>query len=138
MRVTSEYSARSEAGVSLIEIMIALTLLTTVLVALGGLMFQAARHTRQSAAVAYRSAASTSAAAWVHALPWDSIGGAVGCATDSIGPLSYNRCVTVQNVSAKLRRVTVTITPTGPLIAAPDTVVISRVRPRPRSSLKAN
>ena len=102
MRDTYAYSARSEAGVSLIEIMIALTLLTTVLVALGGLMFQAARHTRQSAAVAYRSAASTSAAAWVQALPWDSIAGAVGCTSDSSGALAYDRCVSVQNVSTKL------------------------------------
>jgi len=118
--------------------MIALTILSTVLIALGGLMFQAARHTRQSAAVAYRSAASTSAAAWIQGLPWDSVDTAVGCASDSAGPLSYNRCVTVQNVSAKLKRVTVTITPTGPLIAAPDTVVISRVRPRPLSTLRIN
>jgi hypothetical protein len=106
--------------------MIALTLLTTVLVALGGLMFQAARHTRQSAAVAYRSAA------------WDSIAGAVGCSSDSSGALAYDRCVTVQNVSAKLKRVTITITPTGTLTAAPDTIVISRVRPRPLSTLRSN
>jgi hypothetical protein len=118
--------------------MIALTLLTTVLVALGGLMFQAARHTRQSAAVAYRSAASTTAAAWVQALPWDSIAGAVGCSSDSSGALAYDRCVTVQNVSAKLKRVTITITPTGTLTAAPDTIVISRVRPRPLSTLRSN
>jgi hypothetical protein len=118
--------------------MIALTLLTTVLVALGGLMFQAARHTRQSAAVAYRSAASTSAAAWAQALPWDSLDSAVGCVADSSGPLAYNRCATIQNVSAKLKRVTVTITATGTLIAAPDTIIISRIRPRPLSSLRTN
>ncbi len=138
MRDTFVFSVRREAGVSLIEIMIALTILSTVLIALGGLMFQAARHTRQSAAVAYRSAATTSAAAWIHGLPWDSLGTAVGCAAESSGPLNYNRCVTVQDVSPKLKRVTVSITPTGPLIAAPDTVVINRVRPRPLSVLRAN
>ena len=138
MRDTSACSVRSEAGVSLIEIMIALTILATVLIALGGLMFQAARHTRVSAAVAYRSAAGTSAAGWVQGLPWDSLSGAIGCTSDSVGPLAYDRCVTVQNVSAKLRRVTVTITPTGGLIAAPDTVIISRVRPRALSALRAN
>lgn len=118
--------------------MIALTILATVLIALGGLMFQAARHTRQSAAVAYRSAAGTSAAGWIQGLPWDSLSSVVGCTSDSVGPLTYDRCVTVQNVSAKLKRVTVTITPTGALIAAPDTVSISRVRPRALSALRAN
>ena len=138
MRDTSAYSPRSEAGVSLIEIMIALTILATVLIALGGLMFQAARHTRLSAAVAYRSAAGNSAAGWVQGLPWDSLSGAVGCTSDSVGPMAYDRCVTVQTISGKLKRVTVTITPTGALLAAPDTVTISRVRPPPLSALRAN
>jgi prepilin-type N-terminal cleavage/methylation domain-containing protein len=138
VRGTCAYSTLDEKGVSLIEIIIALSILATVLIALGGLMFQAARHTRQSAAVAYRSAASTSAAAWIQGLPWDSLGGAVGCTADSTGPFSYDRCVTVQTVSAKLKRVTVAIVATGVLIVAPDTLVISRSRPRPRSPLRAN
>ncbi|KPJ94175.1 MAG: hypothetical protein AMS18_04260 [Gemmatimonas sp. SG8_17] len=138
MRGTCAYSTLDDKGVSLIEIMIALSILATVLIALGGLMFQAARHTRQSAAVAYRSAASTSAAAWIQGLPWDSLGGAVGCTADSTGPFNYDRCVTVQTVSAKLKRVTVSIVSTGVLIVAPDTLIISRSRPRPRSPLRAN
>ena len=36
----------NEKGVSLIEIMIALTMLSIVLLALGALMFEVARHTR--------------------------------------------------------------------------------------------
>ncbi|MFQ6047331.1 MAG: hypothetical protein ACE5PT_13415 [Gemmatimonadales bacterium] len=120
---------------SLVEIVVALTILSTVLVALGGLMFQAAQHTRRSAAVAYRSAALTSSSAWVQGLPWDSIPGAAGCVTDSVGLLEYSRCVTVSNLSSTLRRITVAISPTGNLLVRPESVVIERNKPRKPSPL---
>lgn len=128
----------NEAGVSLIEIMLAMSILATVLVGLGGLMFQIARHTRQSAAIAYRSAASTSGATLIRGLPWDDISGAVGCTTDTTGLLTYDRCVTFVDLSSTLRRVTVVITPTGQLVVPPDTVVIDRTKPRLPSTLKVN
>lgn len=126
---------RARAGVSLVEVLVALSLLSTVLVALGGLMFQAGRHTRQSAAAAYRSAASTGAAAWAQAMPWDSIDTAVGCVSDTIGQFPYSRCTTVATVSSNLKRLTMAITPTGPLTARPDTVIVTRNKPRSRSPL---
>lgn len=128
-------SAGPEAGVSLIEIMLALSILSTVLVALGGLMFQAAQYTRLSAAVAYRGAASEQSAAWIQNLPWDSLATAVGCSTDTSGQLAYTRCVTLQDLSQQLKRMTVSITPSGNLPLEPDTVVIDRNRPRQRSTL---
>ncbi len=118
--------------------MIALSILATVLVALGGLMFQIARHTRQSAAAGYRAAAVTSAAAWAHGTPWDSIDNGIGCESDTIGQFPYTRCVTVQDVSLRLKRVTVSITPTGPVVIPPETVVVDRNKPRLRSTLNSN
>ena len=128
----------SEAGISLIEIMIALSILAVVLTSLGGLMFQMARHTRQSAAVAYRSAAATSAATWIQGLPWDSIDGAVGCTADTSGLLTYDRCTSVDDVSSTLKRVTVAISSTGPLVVLPDSVVVERTKPRLPSTLRVN
>ncbi len=128
----------SEAGISLIEIMIALSILAVVLISLGGLMFQMARHTRQSAAVAYRSAAATSAATWIQGLPWDSIDGAVGCTADTSGLLTYDRCMSVYNVSATLKRATVAISPTGQLVVQPDSIVVERSKPRLPSTLRVN
>jgi Tfp pilus assembly protein PilV len=127
---------RSEAGASLIEIVMALGILATVLMALGGLMFQVARHTQRSAAVAYRSAAAGNAATWVQGLPWDSLDSAVGCTTDSTGPMPYTQCVANSDLSANLKRVTVVISPTGVVAALPDTVVIDRNKPRPASPLR--
>lgn len=125
----------TERGVSLIEILIALTILSTVLAALGGLMFQAARHTHLSAAVAYRGAAAEQAAAWIQNLPWDSLATAVGCTTRTAGQLVYSRCVSVADLSPQLKRVTIAITPESGPVMKPDTVVVDRNRPRTRSTL---
>lgn len=127
---------RDEAGASLIEIIMALGILSIVLIALGGLMFQVARHTQRSAVVAHRSAAAGNAATWIQGLPWDSLGTAVGCTTDSTGPMTYTQCVANSDLSTNLKRVTVVIAPMGAIAALPDTVVIDRNRPRPASPLR--
>lgn len=129
-------AARGEAGASLIEIVMALGILAVVLIALGGLMFQVARHTQKSAAVAHRSAAAGNAATWIQGLPWDSLGTAVGCTTDTTGPMTYTQCVANSDLSTNLKRVTVVISPTGVMVALPDTVVIDRNKPRPASPLR--
>ncbi len=115
--------------------MLALTILATALLTMGGLMFQVSRHTRESAIVGYRSAAATSAAAWVQALPWDSLNAAASCQSDSIGQFFYDRCLTVADLSSKLKRATVAIQPTGALTARPDTIIVDRNKPRLLSPL---
>jgi len=120
-----------ERGVSLIEIMMALAILSVVLLALGGLMFQVARHTRLSTAVSYRSVALESATSWVQALPWDSLPVSIGC-TDSLtaGAFMYTRCVELVSTSPTSRLARVIISPTGALQAPPDTVTVERTKAR--------
>jgi hypothetical protein len=114
--------------------MIALSLLSVVLLALGGLMFEVARHTRQSTAVAYRSAALESSSSWVQGLPWDSLPGAVGC-TDSIttGVFQYTRCVELVATTPHSRLARIIISPSGALFARPDTVTVERTKSRSQS-----
>ncbi|GIW51944.1 MAG: hypothetical protein KatS3mg081_1299 [Gemmatimonadales bacterium] len=123
----------SEAGVTLVEVIVALGILSVVLIALAGLMFDVSLGTRRSAALSYRSAAAQMAQAWIAALPWDSLSSAVGCTSDSTGQLVYSRCVTVQDLSSDQKRVTIVITPTGALTAPPDTIVVDRAKPLPLS-----
>jgi len=123
---------------SLIEVLVALGILSAVLIALGGLMFQVARHTRRSAAVGYRSAALTNAAAWARGLAWDSINGSVGCGTDSSGLLAYTRCTTVQSLTPRAREISIVINPTGQLVVSPETVVVYRTKPRVASPFNVN
>ena len=129
---------RSERGVSLMEVMFALAILSAVLIALGSLMFQVAQHTADSAAVGYRSAAVTSAASWAERLPWDSIDGAIGCQSDTTGQLVYVRCLSVQSVSAGHKSITIVVSPTGRLVAAPDTITVERRRTLSLSPFKVN
>ena len=72
-------------GISLIEIMVALTILSTVLVALGGLMFQVGQQTRTSARETYQAAAMQQGAAYVGSLSWTELDGAAGCTSDTTG-----------------------------------------------------
>jgi hypothetical protein len=95
-------------------------------------MYQVSYQTRGSAARSYLSAARQSAETRVEGTPWDSLASLafIGCATDTLGQLIYNRCTTVAD-SAKLRRIDVVLTPIGNLRAPPETVVVYRVRPAP-------
>ena len=121
-------------GLSLVEVVVAITILSVVVMALGALMFQVARHTRASAGVAYRAAATESAASWMHGLPWDSIPGAVGC-TDSLttGLFEYTRCVDLLTNTPRYRRARITISPTGTLRPSPDTISVERTKTRTSS-----
>ncbi|MFQ5703264.1 MAG: prepilin-type N-terminal cleavage/methylation domain-containing protein [Gemmatimonadales bacterium] len=129
----------SAKGVSLIEVMLALSILSVVLLAMDGLMFQVARYTRQAAAISYRSAAMESAAAWVHGLPWDSIPSSVGC-TDSLytGSLQYTRCLELVTDTPRYRMTRVIVSPTGALQSSADTVSVERTKTRSPSPFSLN
>jgi prepilin-type N-terminal cleavage/methylation domain-containing protein len=122
-------------GVSLVEVMVALAILSSVLVALGGLMFQVGRQTRISARETYQAAAMQQEAAHIEALPWSEIDGAAGCTTDSTGLLEYRQCVAVTS-SANSKQVTVIVAPSGAFAGAPDTITVYRHRPRAVSLLR--
>jgi hypothetical protein len=121
---------QSQSGLSLIEVLVSLGILSAVLIALGGLMFQVARHTRQSAVTGYRSAAVTSAVSWASGLKWDSIDAAIGCTSDSSGLMAYTRCLTVTNPTSRTKEITVVVSPIGALVARPETVMVHRSKAR--------
>ena len=123
-------------GFSLIEVVIALSILSVVIMGLSGLMFQVAHHTRNSAKALYRTAAVQKGAAHIAALPWDQIDGAAGCTADSSGQMAYNRCISVNDSTLWIKRVTLVIAPTGVLTAPPETLLIYRNRGRTPSPLR--
>jgi len=117
------------------EIVVALGILSVVLVALGGLMYQVSYQTRRSTALSFLAGAAQSAQARVEGLAWDSLAGAIGCVADSMGQLHYTRCMTVTVVTPKLTRVQVVLQPTGNLLAPPETLTVDRTRPQLPSTL---
>ena len=125
-------------GITLIEVIVALSILSIVLIALGGLMFQVGRQTRLSAATTYRTAAVQRAASWLEGLSWDSSASRIigGCTSDSSGLMAYDRCTTVVDSTARLRKVTVVVVPTGIFTALPETLIVYRNRARSASPLQ--
>jgi Tfp pilus assembly protein PilV len=127
----SAQPARGEAGVTLMEIVVALFILSVVLVSLGGLMYQVGAQTQRATALGYLSAAAQRAQTRIEGMPWDSLGSANqwGCVADSTGQLRYSRCTTVRGHPI-FDTVQVVLTPTGALTAPPETVTVYRARPR--------
>ncbi len=122
-------------GISLIEIMVALTILSSVLVALGGLMFQVGQQTRTSARETYQAAAMQQGAAYVSSLSWTEIDGAAGCTSDTTGLMEYNQCISVSG-SSNDKLITLIVTPTGVFAGTPDTLTMYRHKPRGISLLR--
>ena len=130
----------SERGVGLVEIMLALTILSLTMMSLGALMFQVARGTRQAAQVAYRSAAIQTAGGWAQTVPWDSIPTRTGWSgKDTIGQLIYQRYMTYAD-STKYRILTVIIRPDTATASSsrirPETVTVVRAKPLRAAPLK--
>jgi len=123
----------NERGVSLIEIMVAMTILSVVLIGLGKLMYHAAQQTQESAVATFSTAAGQRAASYMNGIAWDSISGAAGCTSDSSGQMTYTQCISVTAPSTRTKAITVVITPTGNLTTDPDTIQIFRQRPRAAS-----
>lgn len=124
---------------TLIEVMLALAILSVVLMGLGGLMFQAARHTRQSAAATYRGSALASAESWSRGLPWDNLPGSVGCVDSlTVGQMLYTRCADLVTDTPRFRQLRIVIAPIGALVAVPDTVMVDRSRFIPPSPFNVN
>ena len=122
-------------GISLIEIMVALTILSSVLVALGGLMFQVGQQTRTSARQTYQAAAMQQGAAYVSSLSWTEIDGAAGCTSDTTGLMEYNRCISVAGAGND-KLITIIVTPTGVFAGTPDTLTVYRHNARGVSLLR--
>lgn len=127
--------ARGERGVSLIEVMVALSILSTVLLSLTGLMWQMGRHSRTSGAVTQRTAALESASSQALSLSWDSLPQIVGCQADTTAQLAYTLCFEVQTLTTQLREVRVIVSPTNPATLLADTITVHRTKPRRLSPL---
>lgn len=122
----------------MIEVMLALTLLSVVLMSLGGLMYQMARRTHVSGLIALRSAAQVNAAAWGQAVPWDSIPNQVGwTSADSIGQLVFRRWMTY-TTDGTWRTMTIVINPEGrgAMLVQPETLTVTRAKPISTAPLK--
>ena len=119
---------QSEAGFSLVELLVAITLLSLVLVSVAQLNVALARRFYALSGGAARSAVVAQQVNQFTAMPFDSLKSKAGTITVNKPPLPYTRKVTVDSLSPKLRRVTIVITPLDSVFA-PDTRVLQRSKP---------
>ena len=122
-----QLDARRE-GISLVEILVAMTLVSAILIPIAGLTALGANMSVRNAGASYRQGVLAQEANRLSTLPFASLPGAVGCTTVATGTFPHTRCVTVTNVSSTLRRVQVVVTPAQPGVR-PDTARFERANP---------
>jgi type II secretory pathway pseudopilin PulG len=122
-------------GISLLEVVVALGILSVVLLSLTGIMWQMGRQSRVSGVASARTAVLESWASLAQAARWDSLDALVGCAADTTAALAYTRCYEVSTLSPGLRQVRVIIAPAADAVLAPETLLVQRTRPRQPSPL---
>ncbi len=124
-------ASNRERGFTLIEIMVAMTLLSITLVSLAAWTYHVARRSVNSAAVAYRTAALTEQVGRLTVLPFanlDAEDTGVDCPQITDPPFPHTRCITVTMVSATVRDVLVVITPDNTQFR-PESLLFERTRP---------
>jgi Tfp pilus assembly protein PilV len=121
---------RARFGVSIIEIVVALTLFGTVAIAMGGLSLVVARRAEANDVFTKRTALLQQQMNWLQAMPYDSVVKKEGTVEVTDGPFPHTRDVTISQAGTRTR-VTVRITPTR---APENTETISFDRARPTTS----
>lgn len=123
-------SSRTQAptrGFTLVEIMVALTVLSIAILPISGLVYQLARRSVASSQAQHVGGVVTAELGRLSVVEYDVLPAAAGCVVISSPPFPHERCITVVDVSARLRRVTLIVTPSVPL-SRPDTLVFDRGR----------
>jgi prepilin-type N-terminal cleavage/methylation domain-containing protein len=114
--------SRPTGGFTLVEILISMTILSIGSLAMGSMLFRAAHQATLTATTAHQSAAMGSAVGRLDVLPFDQLPAAgTSCVTVTAPEFPHTVCTTVLNESAKIKLVTVVITPTGNALLHPVT-----------------
>lgn len=117
----------SRPGVSLVETLVAITLMAVVLSGLGGMAFTASRQTVTLSATNLRQGMLTQEVNRLTAWPFDDLPATAGCVTVTTGTFPHQRCTTVTTVNSTRRVVRIIVTPTQAGIR-PDSMTFERTR----------
>jgi prepilin-type N-terminal cleavage/methylation domain-containing protein len=122
---TSSAPASNTAGFTLIEVMVSMTLLSVASLALGSLLFRASRQAGAASTAVHQTAMISGEVSRLDAMPFDLLASGTTCVTIT-DPFPGVRCTTVNNVSPKLKQVTVVVTPSGNPLLRPITTSFTR------------
>ena len=134
-RRTPKIMSRGRRGSTLVEIMIAMTVMVVAVTGLAGMTVHAGRRAATLTAAGGRTAVQTEVVEQLMVLPYNSLPSKVGCTTATSQPFPHRRCVSVTDVSFRQRRVAVVFTPSSRLLKA-DSVVFERAKGVSNSPLR--
>jgi prepilin-type N-terminal cleavage/methylation domain-containing protein len=118
----------SRRGVSLVEVVVALTILAVGLLGLAGLTARASRHASTVGNTSLLSNTVIQQVNRLSVLPYDSLALGTTCKDMSVNGFDYERCVRVDSLQQRLKQITLTITPDNSAIR-PVTEVFQRSKP---------
>jgi prepilin-type N-terminal cleavage/methylation domain-containing protein len=112
-------------GFTLVEVMVSMTLLSVASLSLGTLLFRAARLANATSVGSYQTAMLSGEVNRLSAQPFDLLVVGTTCVAIT-DPFPGARCTTINNVSAKVKQVTVVVTPSGNPLLFPVTTSFTR------------
>jgi prepilin-type N-terminal cleavage/methylation domain-containing protein len=118
--------ATSKAGgFTLVEVLVSLTLLSVASVALGSMLFRVTRHAGAASTGSYQTAMISGEISRLGATPYDLLAPGTTCVSVT-QPFPGTRCTTINNISPKVKEVTVVVTPSGNPLLQPITSTFTR------------
>ena len=127
-------NAALRRGITLIEVVVALTIFAMVTAGIAGFTTQVAKGSRVNGLVAVRSAALAAQVNRLDALAYDSLPSRAGCTSVAGGYLPRTECISVADIVVGRRRVTFILRPNNTALR-PDTIIFERTRPAPFNPL---
>jgi prepilin-type N-terminal cleavage/methylation domain-containing protein len=128
-RRTGPGNAALRRGITLIEVVVALTIFAMVTAGIAGFTTQVASGSRINSLASVRAGALAAQINRLEVLPYDTLPTRVGCTSISTGLVPRTECVAVQDIVAGRRQVTFILRPNNTALR-PDTVILERTRPR--------
>lgn len=122
-----QLKSSNRKGVAVLEIMVAMVILSIGLLGAAGMTVSAARKASGLSTASSRDGIILQELNKLAALPYDSLTPRVGCSTAASGTLTYTRCIAVTDITdgSGYKRVRLIVSPSTSW-ARPDTVYLNR------------
>ena len=112
-------------GFTLVEVMVSIMLLSVGSLSLASMLVRASRMAHAASTSSYQTAMVSGEVSRLDATPFDQLVAGTTCVTIT-DPFPGTRCTTINNVSAKVKQVTVVVTPSGNPLLHPITTSFTR------------
>jgi|tagenome__1003787_1003787.scaffolds.fasta_scaffold20424880_2 prepilin-type N-terminal cleavage/methylation domain-containing protein len=123
--MTTRNRTRATGGFTLVEVLVSMTLLSVASLALGSMLFRAARQATAASQSTYQTASLNGQVDRLQALPFDQLAAGTTC-VNLTAPVRGTQCTTITNVSTKVKQVSVVMTPSGNALLHPITTTFTR------------